>query len=176
MIHDSSSPLTVRAMLDALPERERRFLEKEIQLMEQTHPGDPPAGVMQSTGQLYWIHRVNPADTGTGRPWLFMILCDGFSPVRMPWFRVIPMQPDGAQIRREAAEAGLDLSSRIYPYPELGADYLDVSDRSPGQAHLCGTHTSAASYAWNANHWAYYFDKGLQDPQVWSRYCDETWL
>lgn len=171
MIPDSSFPITIRAVLDALPESESLFLEKEIQLMAQTHPDDPPAGVMQSTGQLYWIHRVN---LGTCRPWIFMILCNGFSPVHVPSFQVIPMLPDGAQIRQEAAEAGLDISSRMHPFPELGTFTLDVSDHSPYRINLCGTYTGAASLAWKANNFAHCFDLGLNDPHVWNEYCGQT--
>ena len=170
MIPDSTFPLTVRAVLVALPEQERRFMEKEIQLMAQTHPGDPPVGVMQSTGKLYWVHRYNSNNV---RPWRFMILCDGFSPVRLPLFTVIPMQPGATQLQREAAAAGLDLSSRMHPYPELGTFCLDVSDHSPYHIRPCGTHTSAATYAWKANSLAYYFDMGTKDPQVWNEYCGQ---
>ena len=158
----------VQAVLDSMTADQRSYFDCEIRSMNSHFP-DAVMGVLESTGELYWLV---PADIPVGQAgtWMLMVIygkpgddAPGYGNKLDFAFRVLPLKPDLDTLKRRAHEAGRGPVPHIWMHAPSGCACLDIATRQ-------SCVTSAVSAAAHAIRWCVHYEAGLLDQAVWNRF------
>lgn len=139
----------------------------EVKAMRREYP-DARLGFLENSGDMYWLLERKIGDT----PWRFLLRClaaDASGWNRATTIHVIPLAPSVKELRARAKAAGRPGVPHLVAAREQNKTpyiYLSLFDGSRRGVD------SAVSAAALALRWAANFEYGLENDDIWNKWCD----
>lgn len=161
----------------------KQLWETEKQQMSIKFP-QAQTGILQTTGEVYWVVPVTINLGATTKRWTFMLKYDNNHPHADDWggsVKAIPMIPSIDELERRAKAAGRTKCGNVSMRDHVPHIWHDKKDN---MYYLCTTSKSdmasdlgenriqsAAAVMGRAIRWAYFYEAGLLDVKVWNEFC-----
>lgn len=146
----------------------------EIAEMKKHFP-DAKMGFLESTGNMYWIVKLNITETDVIKPYNVMLMYDKNHPSNCNYggsIKSVLLDPDVSELREKARRAGRNRIPHL-----LGTEnsFVYLCTRLPEEIQAGKQNITAVQAAGFAADWLLSFELGLLDRQIWNnKFCGQN--